>query len=137
MELSAPTIIIGVIIIVFALLIALVGWGLLIGLIVLGVRAIRHLVRSIRAEAEYASDSRDGELPDRRRSPPAPVQSRAPPVHRDPTVQAQAQRAVERRGRQDRRTAFDRSLGSILLILVIVLGIGMLLALAASAFVGP
>lgn len=136
MELSAPTIIIGVILIVVALLVVLAGWGILIGLIVMGVRAIMHLARSIRAEAQYVSDNREDEMPDAQGSSPEPMRSRAPPVRRDPTVQAQAQRAVARRGQRDRRRSFDRSLGSILLILVIVLGIGMLLALAITPFVG-
>ena len=134
MELSVPTIIIGIIFIIVALLVVLVGWGLLIGGIVLGVRAIMHLVRSIRAEATYMSDKRESELPDRRESSPEPVRSRAPRPRRDPRVQEQARRAVARRRKWDRSTSGDRMLGRVLLILVLVLGIGMLLGLAALPF---
>lgn len=134
MELSVPTIIIGVILIIVALLLVLVGWGLLIGGIVLGVRAIIHLARSVRAEATYVSDNREAELPDRRSSSPEPVRSRAPRPRRDPRVQEQARRAVARRRKWDRSTSGDRTLGSILLILVLVLGVGMLLGLAALPF---
>lgn len=130
MELSVPTIIGGVILIILTLLVVLVGWGLLIGFIVMGVRAIMHLVKSIRAEGQYVSDNREVELPDRRRSSPDPVRSRAPPVRRDPTVPARAERAVGHRRSRDRASSDSRTIGMVLIIFVIVLGILFLISLA-------
>lgn len=135
MELSVPTIIIGTILIIVALLLVLVGWGLLIGLLVMGVRVMMHLVKSIRYEAEYMSDNREAELPDRRESSPEPFKSRAPPVRRDPRVQAQAARTVSRHRRVDRMTSSDRRVGATYLIVVIALVLLFILFLFVSPFV--
>lgn len=121
MELTGPPLVIAVVLIIATLLTVLLGWAFLGSLLFVLARILISLVRYVLDWFAYmfsASPSGDSTM---RRTLSRNLESRAPPVRRDPQVQKRVARIMAERRRRNRIMFVPMVLGATLAIAAIVL----------------
>ena len=119
-ELTGPPLVIAVVLIIATLLTVLLGWAFLGSLLFVLGRIMLSLVRYIWDWFTYMFDTRHCGDSTKRRTPSRNLESRAPPVRRDPVVQERVDRIMAQRRRRNRIMFVPMVLGATLAIAAIV-----------------
>ena len=131
MDLTGPAFVVAAIIVAVALLAVIAGWVIFGAAFVLAVNAAIHLLKGAFHWVHFLVGGRARELPDARTAAAEPAVSRAPPVRRDPAVQAQAAQVMAQRQRRSRRTLGALVLG-VALVGLFLLGYNLWLNILAE-----
>lgn len=114
-----------------ALLVVVAGWVIFGAAFVLAANAARHLVRGAFHWVHYLVGGRASELPGARPAASEAAVSRAPPVRRDPAVQARAAQVMVDRQHRSRRM-FGLLVLAVALVGLAVLGYNLWLNILAE-----
>lgn len=120
MELTGPSIVIAVILIIAAFATAILGWAMLGSLLFVLARIVISLVRYIVSWFTYIFDTTPSGDSNTPRPPSLDSVSRAPPVRRDPRVQKRVARIMAQRRRRNRIMFAPMVLAATLAIAAIV-----------------
>ena len=121
MELTGPSLAIAVVLIIATLLTVIVGWALIGSLLFVLVRILISLARYIWDWFTYIFTARPTGTSTMRPTLSGNLESRVPPVRRDPQVQKRVTRIMAERRRRNRIMFVPLVLGATLAIAAIVL----------------
>lgn len=121
-DLAAYEVAIAIVLILSTLGLVVIGWATILGIYLTIIRSIQSIVKSISAWIDYFSDDRIPDLPDKTKSVTdrSVRRRRGPPVHRDPSVEDVAARAIARRRSRHRRRSIFVLIGIASLIPIYV-----------------